>query len=387
MDELESFLSLDKETLLQHLGEEERPFGAVVPPLYQNSLFTFERAADLEKVMLKESDAYHYTRIANPTTRLAERKIAMLEGTEECRLFGSGMAAISAAILSVVAGGDHVICSTAAYGPTQNFLREYMPKFGVATTFVDATNLQAVSEAFRPNTKLLYLESPGSLQFEIQDLEALTQLAHEREAVVIADNSTATPIFQQPARFGVDLVVHSVTKYLGGHSDIVAGCVCGSRKRLEAMTWREVQFFGATFDPFAAWLLTRSLRTLPIRMQRHQQSATEVALFLHDHPAVEVVNYPGLTDHPARALIEKQMTGASGMLSFRLKNSSKAMAFAACDRLQLFQIGVSWGGHESLAVPVPIAPDGPWIVRLSVGLESAEDLMADLRQALDALGG
>jgi cystathionine beta-lyase len=374
--------SLSRDTLLQHLGEEDRPFGAVVPPLYQNSLFTFERASDLERVMLKESDAYHYTRIANPTTRLAEQKIAMLEGTEDCRLFGSGMAAITAAILSAVAQGNHVVCSSAAYGPTQNFLREYMPKFGVRTTFVDATDLDEVKAACQESTSLLYIETPGSLLFEIQDLEALAKLAHERGAIVIADNSTATPIYQQPARFGVDLVVHSVTKYLGGHSDIVAGCVCGSRERLETLTSREVQFLGATFDPFAAWLLTRSLRTLPIRMKRHQESAREVAQFLLQHPAVEQVNWPGLPDHPRRDLIEKQMTGASGMLSFQLKDSRKETAFAVCDRLHLFQIGVSWGGHESLAVPVPARPEGPYVIRLAVGLESPEDLIADLKQAL-----
>lgn len=375
------------ETLLQHLGEEQHYAGAVVQPLFQNSLFVFERCSDLEQVLNSEVEPFTYTRISNPTTALAEKKIAALEGTEACRLFSSGMGAISAAILSAVRAGSHVVCTDAAYGPTKNFLLEYLPRFGVATTLVDGTDVDAVRAAMRENTTLLYLETPGSVTFAIQDLEALVQLARERRVTTICDNSTATPIFQRPASFGVDLVVHSVTKYLAGHSDIVAGCVCGSHERIHALTWAEGQYLGASIDPFAAWLLARSLRTLPIRMQRHQQSATEVALFLHDHPAVEVVNYPGLAEHPARALIEKQMSGASGMLSFRLKNSSKETAFAFCESLRLFQIGVSWGGHESLAIPVPTGDGEAWVIRLSVGLETASDLIEDLRRVLDALGG
>lgn len=374
------------DTLLQHLGEEEHYAGAVVQPLFQNSLFVFERCADLERVLRSEVEPYAYTRISNPTTALAEKKIAALEGTETCRLFSSGMGAISAAILSCVEAGSHVVCTNAAYGPTKGFLLEYLPRFGVETTLVDGTDVQAVREAMRENTTLLYLETPGSVTFAIQDLEALVHLAKEHGAATICDNSTATPIFQRPASFGVDLVVHSVTKYLAGHSDVVAGCVCGSRDRIQALTWAEGQYLGASIDPFAAWLLTRSLRTLPIRMQRHQRSATEVALFLQGHPAVAAVNYPGLPDHPARGLIEKQMSGASGMLSFRLKDSRKETSYAFCESLSLFQIGVSWGGHESLAIPVPL-PDGEtWVIRLSVGLESAHDLIADLRSALDSLG-
>lgn len=374
------------DTLLQHLGEEQHFAGAVVQPLFQNSLFVFDRCADLERVLRSEVEPFAYTRISNPTTALAEKKIAALEGTEACRLFSSGMGAISAAILSTVRAGSHVVCTNAAYGPTKGFLLEYLPKFGVETTLVDGTDIHAVEAAMRECTTLLYLETPGSVTFAIQDLEALVRLAKERGVSTICDNSTATPMFQRPASFGVDLVVHSVTKYLAGHSDIVAGCVCGSRERVHALTWSEGQYLGASIDPFAAWLLTRSLRTLPIRMQRHQQSATEVALFLRSHPAVEIVNYPGLTDHPARALIEKQMTGASGMLSFQLKNSSKETAFAFCESLRLFQIGVSWGGHESLAIPVPLLDGETWVIRLSVGLETASDLIADLRRVLDAVG-
>lgn len=374
------------DTLLQHLGEEQHFAGAVVPPLFQNSLFVFERCADLERVIKGDDDSFVYTRMGNPTTALAEKKIAALEGTEACRLFASGMGAISAAILSAVRTGSHVVCTNAAYGPTKSFLTEYLPKFNVETTLVDGTDAAMVQAAIRANTTLLYLETPGSITFDIQDLGTLVSLAREHNITTICDNSTATPIFQKPASFGVDLVVHSATKYLAGHSDVVAGCVCGSKERIHALTWAEGQYLGASIDPFAAWLLTRSLRTLPIRMQRHQQSATTVAQFLQSHPAVERVNYPGLTDHPARALIEKQMTGASGMLSFQLKNSSKETAFAFCESLRLFQIGVSWGGHESLAIPVPLLDGETWVIRLSVGLETASDLIADLRRTLDGVG-
>jgi cystathionine beta-lyase/cystathionine gamma-synthase len=374
------------DTLLQHLGEEHHFAGAVVQPIFQNSLFVFERCADIERVLKGEGDSFVYTRMSNPTTALAEKKIAALEGTEACRLFSSGMGAISAAILSTVRAGSHVVCTNAAYGPTKNFLTAYLPKFDVETTLVDGTKVAEVQAAVRENTALLYLETPGSITFDIQDLEALVSLARERGITTICDNSAATPIFQKPASFGVDLVVHSVTKYLAGHSDVVAGCVCGSQERIRALTWAEGQYLGASIDPFAAWLLTRSLRTLPIRMRRHQQSATEVAEFLQRHPAIEKVNYPGLANHSARALIEKQMTGASGMLSFQLKNSSKETAFALCESLRLFQIGVSWGGHESLAIPVPLLDGETWVIRLSVGLETASDLIADLRRALEAVG-
>ena len=367
---------LGVDTLLQHLGEEQHYAGAVVQPLFQNSLFVFERCADLERALRSEVEPFAYTRISNPTTALAEKKIAALEGTEACRLFASGMGALSAAVLSNVR-------TNAAYGPTKSFLLEYLPKFDVQTTLVDGTDVHAVEAAIQGNTELLYLETPGSVTFAIQDLEAMVKMARRHGITTICDNSTVTPVFQRPASFGVDLVVHSATKCLSGHSDVVAGCVCGSSERIHALTWSEGQYLGASIDPFAAWLLTRSLRTLPIRMQRHQRSATEVALFLQGHPAVEVVNYPGLADHPACALIEKQMAGASGMLSFRLVDGTKESAFAFCESLRLFQIGVSWGGHESLAIPIPPSDGDTWVIRLSIGLEAAPDLIADLRRALD----
>lgn len=373
------------ETILQHLGEDYSHRGAVVPPLFQNSLFTYKSAEEFVNRMGIEG-AFDYTRVSNPTVDLAQQKIAALEQTDECRLFGSGMAAICAAIMSTIQSGDHVICTHSAYGPTRQFLRDYLPKFGVTTTFVDGTDLVELERALKPNTKTIFLESPGTFFFHIQDLEAISSLAKPRGIKTIIDNSNATPVFQQPANFGIDLVCHTVTKYLGGHSDVVAGAVCGSTDAMKELVFFEGVLLGGICDPFAAWLITRSLRTLAVRMERHQQSAILVANMLQDHPKVETVHYPGLSTHPGQDLIRKQMSGTTGLLTFTPKQRDRNKVFKFCEQLELFQIGVSWGGHESLAIPVTSEDDpSTWHVRVSVGLENANDLIADLQKQLSLL--
>lgn len=375
------------ETICVHHGDDRAShLGAAAPPLYQCSTFTYPDCETFVQRRDPEAGRYDYTRVSNPTTALLEKKIAMLERGEACRAFGSGMAAISAAILSCVASGDHIVCVEQVYGPTRTFLSEYLPKFDIETTYVRGTEVGQFEAAIRPNTRLLYVESPSSLLFEIQDLGAVAQLAKARGIATICDNSTATPLYQNPLACGIDLVVHSATKYVAGHSDLVAGLAVGSKERMAALARREGELLGGVCDPFASWLMLRGLRTLALRLERHHRSAMALARLLESDARVARVHYPWLESHAQAALARGQMSGASGMLSFEPKDASRERVFALVDALRYFCIGVSWGGFESLAIPLEV-PDldrgrMKWIIRLSVGLESIEDLKADLYQAL-----
>lgn len=375
------------ETLCIHFGEDrEERHGAAAPPLYQCSTFTYPDCEQFVGRTGPECDRYDYTRVCNPTTELLECKIAELECGESARAFGSGMAAISAAVLSCLKSGDHVVCIDTVYGPTRRLLSDYLPRLGIETTYVRGTDPSHFEAALRPQTRLIYLESPSSLLFELQDLGAVAKLARERGITTICDNSNATPLYQNPLALGVDLVVHSATKYLSGHSDLVAGFVAGSRQRLTALSSREGELLGGILDPFASWLLLRGLRTLSVRLERHQKNAMALARLLESDPRVARVLYSGLENHPQASLARRQMRGHSGMLSFELRQGSREATFAVVDALNLFGIAVSWGGYESLAIPVEVTDpaDGrkKWLIRLSVGLESVEDLKADLYQAL-----
>lgn len=388
------------ETIVAHLGENPAEYrGAVIPPIYQNSLFTFPNCEARERNYAPASDGgthaaggvselYDYSRVCNPTTDIVEAKIAALEGGERARCFGSGMGAVSAAILSCVKAGDHVIAPETSYGPTRQFLQSYLKRFDVGVTFVDGSDIQDWANALRPNTTLLYLESPSTLVMKQQDLSAIARLAREHGAATVIDNSWATPIFQNPLAHGIDLVVHSATKYLGGHSDVVAGVVIGSAERMRKLTFEEGCLIGAMLDPFAAWLLLRGLRTLPIRMERHQQSAKRIATALREHPNVARVFYPGLPDDPQAELTRQQLRGTSGLMSLMLKTPGKDAAYRVVNALRYFAIGCSWGGFESLALPAlaPAAAIGEsephWLIRLHIGLEAVEDLWEDLNKAL-----
>ena len=392
------------ETICAHLGENPADHhGAVVPPIYQTSLFTFPDCdARISNYAVGDAEGaegraggglslqHDYSRVCNPTTDIVEAKVAALEGGEQARCFGSGMGAISAAILSCVKAGDHVVAPETVYGPTRLFLQSYLQRFNIDVTFVEGTDVQHWADALRPNTTLLYLETPSSVLMKQQDLQAVVGLAHQHGASTICDNSWASPIFQNPLLLGVDLVAHSATKYLGGHSDVLAGVVVGSRERMRKITFDEGCLLGAVLDPFASWLLLRGLRTLPLRMQAHQTSARRIANALSEHPAVAQVYYPGLSSDPQSALTHKQLRGTSGLLSFALKEQSKARAHQFVDGLRYFGIGCSWGGFESLALPFHVtplamgAPNGPgqWLIRLHIGLENVEDIWNDLESAL-----
>ena len=388
----------NRQTRLLHQGEDPRQYyGAVVPPIVATSLFAFDSYEALDEAFADKHRHFVYTRGQNPTIDLTAAKIADLEGGEAARLFPSGMAAISAAILAQVAQGDHVVCVRTAYGPTQSFLTAWLPRFGVETTLVDGREAGAFAEAARPNTKVFYLESPGSLAFDLQDLRAVAAIAKERGIVTIIDNSWATPIFQRPLEMGIDLVVHSATKYLAGHSDLLAGVVAGGRERIDRIADHEHALLGGVIGPFEAWLLLRGLRTLDVRVRRHMENAMKIAPYLAGHPKVAKVHYPGLPDFPQRALAERQMSGSTGLLSLVLDCDLPGVK-RFVNSLSLFRLGVSWGGFESLVFAPIISvareqPEERWqeanvtpgLIRLAVGLEDPDDLIADLAAALAAI--
>lgn len=385
------------ETDLMHGGEDRaRHHGAVVPPLYQNSLFTFDGWNAIDAAFDDRTGAYLYSRLGNPTVRLAEEKIAALAGGERARLFGSGMAAISAAVLSCVDAGDHVVAVRTVYGPANNLLNVYLrQKMGIETTFVSGEDVAEFEESLTDRTRLIYLESPSSAVFGLQDIEAVTALAESRGVRTVIDNTWATPLFQKPLAMGVDLEVHSCSKYLGGHSDLLGGVVIGRTADLDALAVSEGELLGGGMAPFPAWLLTRSLRTLPVRMRQHEANALRVARFLEGHPGVRHVLYPGLESHAQYALGQRQMTGTTGLMGFELATDDLGAIKRFVDRLGVFLLGVSWGGHESLVYAPAISylkelpPErfaalgiAAGTMRISVGLEHADDLVADLEQAL-----
>jgi cystathionine beta-lyase/cystathionine gamma-synthase len=372
------------ETLCIHAFEDASLFhGAVAPPIYQNSLFAFPSYEDWRS----GEPHYSYTRAQNPTTEVLERKMAVLEGGEAARAFASGMGAIMAAVTSCVKAGGHVVTVENCYG--RALFDRILGRFGVEYTIVPGTEVSQFEEATRPNTMLYYLESPCSMTFRVQDIAEVSGLAKTKGIATIVDNTYCTPYFQNPLSLGAELVMHSASKYLGGHSDVVAGVAVGSEERVKALTASEGVLMGASLDPFAAWLVVRGLRTLPVRLKQHQRNAGIVARWLEEHPAVEEVYYPGLASHPQVEIIGKQMRGSSGLLSFTLRQTEDARVIEAVNKLRYFRLGCSWGGFESLAVPMRTQEIGPghsrWMWRLHVGIEHIDDLMSDLDSSLSAL--
>lgn len=379
------------EYICTHLGDEYGRFnGAVIPPIYQNSLFVFENFDDLANAMKDEQNNYLYWRGTNPTVEIVEKKIAALEKGEKCKLFSSGMAAISSAILTFLKAGDHVVSISNIYGPTTKFF-EYLEKFGVSYTNTPSTDLDVIEGLIQPNTKLIYLESPTTMTFKLLDLKAIASLAKEKEIRTVIDNTWATPLYQNPISLGIDIVVHSVSKYLGGHSDIVGGALITSNEIMIHLFYHEYQLLGGVMPPYEAWLLMRGLRTLPIRMRAHQESGLKVAQFLENHPSVKGVNYPGLKSSPDYELGKQQLKGYSGLMSFELADNSFESVRKVINSLKHFQIGVSWGGFESLVISPnygynteQLISNGldPGLIRISVGLENVDELIEDLDDSL-----
>jgi cystathionine beta-lyase/cystathionine gamma-synthase len=371
--------------ILAHDGE--HAYEAVVPPIAQTSLFTFGSYAEMEETYRGQKVRPTYTRGMNPTVRLFEEKMAALECGEDAIGFASGMAAISSAVLAFVRPGDRIVCVEHVYPDAYRLFQTYLKRMNVTVDYVDGRDLDAVRRAV-PGARLFYMESPTSWLMHVHDVAALAQIARDNEVLSIIDNSWASPIFQQPLTLGVDLVVHSASKYIGGHSDVVAGVVVGSSQLIGEIRSRIYPYLGGKLSPFDAWLLLRGLRTLPIRMKAHEASSLHVARQLAERPDVVAVYHPGLGN-----TLPNGLHGTSGLFSFEFDGSVDIARFA--DALRLFKLGVSWGGHESLVVPaqvVRVQAAGPnsaidfgvseRIVRLHVGLEGQDVLVADLAQAI-----
>jgi len=376
------------EDICMHTADHYEQYqGAVITPLFQNSLFIQKKGEPYG------SGEYIYSRVSNPTVEVAEKKLAHLESGEKALCFSSGMGAITSGILSQVKSGDHIICVRNVYGPTRSFLETFGSRFGLETTFVPGLEVEEFEKAIRPNTRLIYLESPSTFVFSLQDLPNICQLAKQHAIQTMIDNTWATPLYQNPIELGVDLVMHTASKYIGGHSDIVAGVLIGREELMNRIQIEERAWLGNTLDPHTAWLLTRGLRTLPVRMEKHQQQALAVAQFLEAHPKVKQVFYPGLKSHPQQDLIQKQLRGFSGLLSF-IPHGDDEQIFQFIDSLKWFQTGCSWGGFESLVIPIGFHMDEETeirlgiphgLVRLSIGLENLETLLNDLDDALAEL--
>jgi methionine-gamma-lyase len=380
-------------TLAIHAGEQHAGVnGPVVPPVARTSNFTFANVAEMKRWAEGKSSAYIYTRYANPTLAVAEEKIAALEGAEAAVVAASGMAAISSALLAVLRAGDEVIATRQVYGGTYRLMRDVFPRFGITVRHVEA-DLGGIERMVNPRTKALYVETPTNPTLRVVDLRKAAAFAKEWGLVSIVDNTIASPVLQKPIEFGFDMVVHSATKFLAGHSDIVAGAAAGGRALMNKVRGNII-YLGGSMDPGAAFLLTRGIKTLETRVERQCRTSMEVARFLARHPKVSRVHYPGLASHPDHALAKRQMRGFGSLLSFDLKGGLKA-ARRFCDRTRLFLLAASLGSVESLVI-LPIytshykmsleelraAGVQPGTVRVSVGLEDAADLVEDLRQAL-----
>ena len=387
----------DLSYILNQLGEDrERYFGAVAPPIMQSSIFAFPTVDAMRAGFRDELGQHVYTRGNNPTVEILRKKVAALEGAEDCLMFGSGAAAMSAGVIACVSAGDHVVCVAKPYSWTRAVLQDLLGRFGVATTFVDGTESGNFEAALTDHTRLIVLESPNSMTFEQQDLAAVAAVARSRGIRTLCDNSYATPLNQSPIALGIDLVVHSATKYLNGHSDVVAGALCGSTELIRTVFRGPYMTLGAILAPNDAWLMIRGLRTLPIRMQRVAATTAQVLAFVEAHPRVRRVYSPQAQDNSQLELGARQLRGASGLLTVELDATDVAAVERFCNGLTRFLMTVSWGGYESLAFPVcavapPDAPLHPRVglplslVRLSIGLEDADVLIADLDAALARL--
>ncbi|RCW19928.1 cystathionine beta-lyase/cystathionine gamma-synthase [Ciceribacter lividus] len=369
--------------------DDSNAFEAVVPPIVQTSLFTFETVDEMIATYRGEKNRPVYSRGLNPTVRHFEEMLAKLEGGEDALGFGSGMAAISSTVLTFVEPGDRIVAVKHLYPDAFRLFGTLLNRMKIEVAYVDGTDEEAVEKSM-PGAKLFYMESPTSWIMETHDVAALAAIARKHGVLTVIDNSWASPVFQRPLSLGVDLVLHSASKYLGGHSDVVAGVVTGPKALVDRIRGESLPYLGGKMSPFDAWLLIRGLRTLPIRMKAHEAAGLEIARRLKARPEVEQVNHPGLANQ-----LPPGLTGTSGLFSFVFRDGVDIRAFA--DRLELFKLGVSWGGHESLIVPGEVVlqqkaqPNSahafgmnPRSVRLHVGLEGTEALWSDLETAINA---
>jgi cystathionine gamma-synthase len=373
----------------------EKKNGPVGTPIYQTS--TFEVTDNDEQQRVTTTDRY-YTRWGNPTNTVAEQTVAAIEGVEAALTFASGMGAITTTILALLKAGDHIVAQRDVYGGVTKFFSEWLPRVGIETTFVDTNDYEQQARAIRANTRMLYLESPTNPSLRVVDLKRAAGLARERGLISMIDSTFATPINQHPAEYGIDLVMHSGTKYLSGHADLTCGVVAGSQELMNRI-WETRTTLGNCMDPHAAWMMIRGLKTLAVRVERQNENALRVAEFLEQHGKVRRVHYPFLKSHPQYAIAREQMSGGGGVVTFEVEGAGED-ARRVSEAMRLFTLATSLGSVESL-VSIPVLTSHAMIsaeqrremgvneqmVRLSVGIESGDDLIADLERALEAVGG
>ena len=367
--------------------------GPLSTPIYQTS--TFEVTDNDEQLRATHTDHF-YTRYGNPTNTVAEKTVAALEGVDAALTFASGMGAITTTLMALLKAGDHIVAQRDIYGGVTKFLSQWLPRMGVETTFVDTTDYEQHARAIRPHTKLLYLESPTNPTLRVVDFKKVAALARQHKLLSMIDSTFGTPINQQPAKFGIDLVMHSGTKYLGGHADLICGVVAGRQELMERI-WDTRTTLGNCMDPHASWVLVRGLKTLAVRVARQNENALRVAEFLMQQAKVRRVHYPFLKSHPQHALAREQMSGGGGMVSFEVEGTAED-ARRVTEAMRLFTLAPSLGGVESLvSIPVltshvTVPPEErekvgitEQMIRLSVGIENADDLITDLEHALAAV--
>lgn len=389
----ESTSSWGFETRAIHAGAEHNKSSALTPPIMQSSTFRLPSAEAGAAFTKSTAPAEFYTRWGNPTTKQFEAVMASLEGSEEALAFASGMGAISALFFATLNAGDHMVVGRAIYSGVNELASVFLPRFGVTSSFADARSAEAIARAVQPNTRLIFVESPTNPTMELCDLSAIAKVGHAHGILTAIDNTFATPVNQNPIAHGFDVVMHAATKAIGGHSDVTAGVLCGSRELLKK-AWYHLKLIGASLSPFEAWLLIRGLKTLAIRVQEQNRIALELARFLEARSEIERVHYPGLKSHPQHELARRQMRGFGSMMSFELRGGLKA-GVKFVESLRLIQLAVSLGGVESIiqhpasmthgTLPeeeIRKAGISPGLLRLSIGIENVDDLKTDLVQAL-----
>ncbi len=386
--------NIKEETILVHGADIENNVGAAVTPIYQSSTFKFKNADHGAACFAGEDPGFIYTRIGNPTISALETVLAKLENAANCVVTSSGMSAVNTVYMAFLKMGDHIISTDAVYGPSRNLIEKFWKEYGIDFTYVDTSDLENITKAIRPNTKMLYLETPTNPTIAITDIKGASEIAHEHDMVVVVDNTFCSPILQKPLDLGADVVLHSMTKFLNGHADIVAGAVMSKTAELDKLVRTVMVITGCNMDPTQAYMVIRGVKTLAIRVKQQQESAQKVAEWLQKHPKVEWVKYPGLPTHPQYELGKQQMSGSGSLMSFELKGGLEA-GKALMDNIELIILAVSLGGVESLmSHPASMThsktsrearyssgiSDG--LVRLAIGIEDVDDIIADLEQAL-----
>lgn len=383
---------MDISYILNELGEDrENYFNAVAPPIIQTSNFVFRKVDDLNQAFEDEMSGYVYSRGLNPTVDILRKKLAALDGAEDCLVFNNGAAAIFAAVLANVKAGDHIVAVSKPYTWVQRMFDNILPRFGVNTTYVEGRIAENYFNATKPDTTFYYLESPNSWDFALQDIKAIAAFAKNKNIITLIDNSYCSPLYQKPIEMGMDMSMQTATKYIGGHSDTLGGILSGSHTMMKKIFDSEYLNIGSGIQPFNAWLLIRGLRTLPARLERITRSTYEVVQFMKQHPKVESIIFPFDESFPQYDLAKKQMTGACGLFTFILKTKKRENIVRFCESLQHIMIAVSWGGHESLVIPkcagikskdFDSANREHHYIRMYVGLEEPAYLIADIEQAL-----